>query len=63
MTTPRPGRLERQQVASLPVGPIRTVEDERRYWHAVGIAARARIHRALIADGEEFCPICEEPLR
>lgn len=62
MTLPR-HRLTRLERTALPVGPIRNPDEERRYWHAVGMAARARVHRALIADGHEFCAICEEPLR
>lgn len=60
--TRRAGRLARDEVAALPVGPIRDADEERRYWHAVGITGRIRVHRELAAD-HDACPLCGEQLR
>ena len=49
-------------MAGLPVGPIRSPEEERRYFHDIGIASRVRIHRELAAQ-HELCPLCGEELR
>lgn len=59
MTAPHPAP---RPTPTPPAAPSRDAEEQRRYFHDVGIASRIRIHRELAVD-HETCPLCDEALR
>lgn len=53
--------MERRQVRLRGEAERRT-DDDRRYFHDVGLASRLRVHQELARDNED-CPLCGERIR